>query len=352
MKKGFIHILEIIIVMVGVFVLIMQLVGTPRVDTDWTNVLFSLRANDMLYTLDASGIDWFDGAAVGMAINSSLNASNLLYAVRLKNVIREGISVGVISNTDQEYSTLESSLRSPLFSINGQTPSFGVARITSGEMPFSYDVIFVINKDFGLSDAEKFLANGGGIVEIRDLSVALAGSNPGMGTIHNRLFGVAFSSEVHVGSGAVSFTDRAKDSSKKYFNIYNYFHHIPNGTGMKINETHYFQNFLEPTNEKMDAISPAEAVLSVDGSGAPALVLNEGMSSGRGRTAWLSAGLPLSSDDTSVLLKSLAVWASGEERQVVPGSGLGSSVTAYMYKVYNRDMMQPVEVALTIGSVY
>jgi hypothetical protein len=75
------------------------------------------------------------------------------------------------------------------------------------------------------------------------------------------------------------------------------------------------------------------------------------MAGGKGRTAWLS-GADLSGDDMAVLLKSLVIWSSGEEYYTVPSFTMVAPITVKMVKVYNLGMMQPIEISLTVGSVY
>jgi hypothetical protein len=199
-------------------------------------------------------------------------------------------------------------------------------------------------------------------VEIRDLDVGQAGENGGnMRQVHYNLFGLEYEIGVLPTTGDyLYFTNSAKRPEGRFYNVYKYFHHIPNSTGMKINQTHNFTNTLDGMIDyeriNVSVYSPAaEAALRQEGTNAPALILNAFMADGKGRTAWMSApesGRPLTEDDVAVLVKSLVIWASGESYDVVPGIAASNPSRAVLYKVYNRDMVQPVEVSLSVGSIY
>ncbi len=353
--KGFMHMVEIIIVVLAMFVVVVQLVNTPGIDTDWSRVSLSMRANDILNAMEAAGVDWFNGTHVSAAIKSALNASNMVYSVKLRNVIKPGMKVGCICFNSGEFNEVKDALETDL-SINGQKPDFRVENITTDDMPFGYDAIVVMDRNISYTNAFKYLANGGGLVEVRDLSLQLAGPGENFGDtgfVHQKLFGMAFSNQMPNPSTAeISFNAQAGYPNTTYYNVYNYFYSIPNGTGMKINKTHLFTNFLD-SGEKIQIILPsAKALLNQTSSGAPALIVNQAVASNKGRTAWLSGGAGLTGDDMSVLLKSLVIWASGEEYEVVPGFTMVSPMRASSFKVYNVEMMQPVEIELTVGAVY
>jgi len=354
--KGFMHMVEIIIVMLAMFVVIIQLVGTPPIDTDWSKVSAFMKANDILHTVDASGVDWFNGAQVSSAINGTLNMSNTIYSVKLSNVIKPNMRVGCLCFNAGEFNSVQAALETPGFSINGQTPNMHLENITADEMPLGYDAIIVMDRNISYTNAYKYLANGGGIVEVRDLNNELAGPKENYGDegeVHELLFGIQFSlmGASEPSQDAITFNPSATFPNSTYYGVYKYFSNIPNGTGMKINATHYFQNFLS-SGEQMAVIVPsARALMNQTGTGAPALIVNSAMAGGKGRTAWLS-GADLSGDDMAVLLKSLVIWSSGEEYYTVPSFTMVAPITVKMVKVYNLGMMQPIEISLTVGSVY
>jgi hypothetical protein len=373
--KGFVHVIEIIIVVLAMFVVLGQLVGTPRIDTDWSAVSMSTKLNDILHSLDAAGLDWFDSVAVKRAINGTLNTSNIIYRVQIKNVLKPQIITGCICYNEGELGEVRAALENPPVDINGQHPRFvglhgsSVDNITGEfeggpDLPFGYDVIIVMDKNISYNKAFRYLAQDGGIVEVRDLSLGLAGQNANqlpdrMGDVHNKLFGIEYVSAVSPGSNDLFFTGNAKMVGGNFYNIYSYFYNIPNSTLQKINETHHFTGLLGGNNERMNittlAYNSAQGIIREDITGAPALVLNSFMAEGKGRTAWLSypeSGSLSTNDDMSVLLKALAFWASGETYDVVPAGTMNSPTKAVLYKVLNTNLMQPIEVSLTMGTIY
>jgi hypothetical protein len=87
-----------------------------------------------------------------------------------------------------------------------------------------------------------------------------------------------------------------------------------------------------------------------DGRSVPVSVVNYNIVNGRGRTAWLSNSTAQGLEsDIKQLLKSLIVWTSGEEYQIIRGLEKTDPVTLYFYKALDQDMFQPIELALTLG---
>ena len=66
--KGFLHIVEILIVSMLVFLVLMQFTAVPKQNIDWQSMKLSTQANDLLFSLDKKGIDWYNDSQV----NSSL----------------------------------------------------------------------------------------------------------------------------------------------------------------------------------------------------------------------------------------------------------------------------------------
>jgi hypothetical protein len=360
-RKGFIHVVEIIAVVLAVFVLIFQLMNTPAVNTDWSSIVAKNRANDLVYSLEASGVNWFNYDSVWSRINSTVNQSNMIYSVELRNVIKPGIRVGCVCYNSGEFAEVEGALRSPSFSINGQNPDFEVFNITDSgtgkpDMPFDYDVIIVMDYNISYTDTYKYLGNGGGVIEVRDLTREIAGGNSGDSwAVHTKLFGVNWSVDApHPSSSAIQFTSFSGSFNTTFYNIQNYFYHIPNSSGMRINQTHSFADFLnyeDTVNVTYEYTDTQKVILYQLGTNSPALVANIGMVDGKGRAAWMPEAA-LNDDDMSVLLKSLSVWASGERYMLIPNVQMYNPSSSTLYKVYSADMFQPVEIILTLGNIY
>jgi len=81
-KKGFIHVIEIVVISVLILFAFAQFSYVPSMDTDWTKTKLNLQGNDLLFSLDRSGIDWFDEESVDNALSETL-AQNVIYRVML-----------------------------------------------------------------------------------------------------------------------------------------------------------------------------------------------------------------------------------------------------------------------------
>ena len=78
--RGFIHVVEIIIVSVLTILVVMQFWRLPSMETDWSKTKLGLQANDLLFSLDREGVDWLDGAQVDSYL-SELLPENTIYRV-------------------------------------------------------------------------------------------------------------------------------------------------------------------------------------------------------------------------------------------------------------------------------
>jgi hypothetical protein len=124
--KGFMHIVEIIIIAIVIFVVIMQFLSIPLPEIDWSRTKLGLQANDVLYSLEGMGINWFDKDQLAGNLSLVFNDSNVVYNLKLKNIIKPEILVGCICN-DSEKRTVEDLLES--FEINGRETKFFVEQI-------------------------------------------------------------------------------------------------------------------------------------------------------------------------------------------------------------------------------
>ena len=60
----------------------------------------------------------------------------------------------------------------------------------------------------------------------------------------------------------------------------------------------------------------------------------------------------MADQDMRNMLRTLVVWAAGEENEVIKGEVKNVPVVASIYKTYDKDMFQPVEIVLTMGNLY
>ncbi|HJW96589.1 MAG TPA: hypothetical protein VJ485_00325 [archaeon] len=218
MRKGFIHVVEIIIVTVAVFLIIYQVSQIPRQNSDWESMELYTRANDILFSLDSKGVDWFDPAGVDNALHSSF-PSNTVYNLRIKNAMKPEIKVGCICNASQ-LSQVTNALN--YFEINGQPVRFTITQIQPASIAFSHEhdviVAFEQNLDSYSAQISRFLEAGKGIVKVQDIR-----NSPE--DVMNKLFNVDWDGLLPSPSRNVYFY--SNESSEPYYNIYKYFHSIP-----------------------------------------------------------------------------------------------------------------------------
>jgi hypothetical protein len=218
MRKGFLHIVEIVIVALMAFLVLMQFSYLPKQNADWGSMKLSIQANDILFSLEKKGVDWFNSTQLDHAISSSVS-NNTIYNLKIRNVMKPYINVGCICSV-AENTSLAGTLKP--FEINGQPVSFSVTQINPSSISFSHDYDVIVDFDYNLTNnytqVRQFLAADKGIVEFRHLDQSEIDS------VQTDFFGLTYSLGTPDGS-PVEF--RSNQSSEPYFNIYKYFHNIP-----------------------------------------------------------------------------------------------------------------------------
>ena len=345
--KGFIHIVEIVIITLVMFILVIQFSSIPGAKQDWDKTKLSLRGNDLLYSLDAAGINWLDADEVDQALSQALGGS-VVYDVRVKNVLKPEIQVGCIC-TDTESAYMESVLGP--FTLNGQHISFRVHKIDPSRIAFPgfYDVI-VMGEWAGTNAAgawdsyygeiENFLSGGGGLLQMR----SFGGIND-LDAADINLFGLSWDSGL--GGPTSAKTVFSTEPGDMFYNIEKYFHYIPGGVNLSVwsgFSTFQSSGKISPSNQE-----DYRAVLKQKNTGIPMLIVNSQVSNARGRTAWLAAGQD--SDERRQLVRALVAWLSGEEYRVVP-SDISAPTVFNLYKVFGPDMVQPAEIVLSLGYLF
>jgi hypothetical protein len=342
--KGIIHIAEIVIVAMVMFFAVLQFTYIPRMETDWAGAKLSMQGWDILFTLDEKGINWLDPAGVRTEIGKMLNGTNTQFGLTVRGAPPSDVSVGCICSS-QETLELENMLTG--ITLNGEEVSFSVERIDPADMRFSHenDVIFI--RDYDLTGCDIQLANylmgGRGIVEVRDLG------QDDLDAIQSGMFGLAWDSSLSPDNGNISFA--SVPAQAESYRIYKYFHSIPNSSGQTYPGPYEFESFLSGERVIQKDNDTRRIVMVQEGTGVPASIINYGVSGGAGRSAWLSAGLD-SRDDKKVLIKSLVLWAAGNEFDVVESDVSAAAASFSFFKVLNQDMYQPVEIMLSLGYLY
>ncbi len=342
--KAFIHVVEIIVILISVLIILTQFSYIPRETTSWDSARIMAVANDILFSLDRQGVNWFDPAEVEAALNSSL-PSNLVCSVRLNNVIKPLIRVGCMCSPE-EFADMKSLFSS--FSINGEVISYNLSRTDPASPVFStFNDVYIVF-DYNLTpfegDVRRFLSHGKGIVEIRDMD-----SQNDVDRFQEDVFGLVWDTGVITTTDKIAFSDMLPENI--FYNIKKYFYHIPNSSGQMFQEPHTFDDFLEPQEHAGISGKGTAVILKQQGSeNAPACAARINiMQGGNGRSAWLSGG-PLT-EERGVMIKSLVTWTAGESYDVIQNP-MKSSNTASKLKILNQDMYQIMEIVLKLGYLY
>jgi len=224
MRKGFLHIVEIMIVSLMAFLVLLQFSYVPKQNIDWGGMKLSTQANDILFSVEKKGVDWFNSTAVDQTI-SSFVSKNTIYNLKIRNVMKRNINVGCICSA-AETTSLANALGP--FEINGQPVSFSVAWIDPSKIAFSHDYDVIVDFDYNLTNnytqIMQFLGADKGIVEFRHLDQSKIDS------VQADFFGLEWNSSLpSPGAGGVNTPAefRSNESSDPYYNIYKYFHNIP-----------------------------------------------------------------------------------------------------------------------------
>jgi hypothetical protein len=131
-KKGFLHVIEVVIVVVLIFVVMSQFTSIPMSESTWSSTKLSMMAQDLAYTLQEKGIDWFDKSDLDSNIYSVL-PSTMGYTVHTRQQIPPVMRIGCYCNL-QNYTYLQNSLARDLSGFNGVDRDFITERIVPGNI--------------------------------------------------------------------------------------------------------------------------------------------------------------------------------------------------------------------------
>jgi hypothetical protein len=218
MRKGFLHVVEIVIVGLMTFLVILQFSYLPTQNIDWASMKLSAQANDILFSLDKKDVDWFDPAQVDGAI-SSFVSNNTVYALTVRNSMKPFIKVGCICSA-AETASIAAALQP--FSINGQWVSFSVTQPAPIAFSHEYDVILINDSNMApyYGQIRQFLDADKGMVEFRHLDLS------DIDSVQTDFFGLKWNGSL-ANPDDSSLEFRSNLSSDTYFNLYKYFHNIP-----------------------------------------------------------------------------------------------------------------------------
>ena len=243
MRKGFLHIIEIVVISLVMFLIVMQFTSVPGIPQNFDREKLVLTGNDVLFTLEQKGINWLDKNEVKREIDTLLNKTSMVYSLTLKNAIKSPVLVGCICS-NSEYSFLQSLLTT--FTLNNQTINFSVFQLKAptpgpiaftqvdATLPLIYDVIVAFDYDLAgdvgggpydyTNALYSYLKGGKGIVQVRDLDQAKLNLSEQKGKIQQYFFGVVYDQFTAPLSTSLSFT---QTPITPFWPVQKYFHSFP-----------------------------------------------------------------------------------------------------------------------------
>ncbi len=357
-KKAFIHVVEIVIITLVVFILVVQFSTVPRARSDWERAELISLGNDIISVLDRKGINWLNSTEVNRSISRVLSGTNIMYDVTVYNAIQSNLSIGCICN-DQEYRLLKQNLTP--FRINGEKVEFNVYKIFPSRISFPvvYDVIFLgdgfltsSSPDLYVTEMKNYLKRGRGLVEMQDFTRMIQ-----ITRVQSEVFKLQYGTAST--SGTLSFTPKPGD---RFYNLVKYFHRITNVTGntypgLYTTPYSFTASGMLNNNVKANATGNDDRLILRDSGGAPSMIADEGVVDGFGRTVWMSKG-DANREDRWVLTRAAIAWAAGDVYSVAPGF-MASPVTFSLFKSIPESnpyggvgMYQPLEVILSLGYIF
>jgi hypothetical protein len=346
MKKGFFHILEIVIVTLVMFVVVFQFSAIPSVESDWSRAKLSLKAWDVIQTLNRMGTDWLDPVNVSESITSAINSTNIRYNV-YADLPKSLVQVGCFRCTAGEISRVQSLIHD--FDINDVGVTFGpVINTTTFSVLTDVTVVFDANLTDYEADIVSYLGSGRGVVQMRHLDRSEIDGDP----VQSRIFGLSWDDTLPSKTNDNINFPYYLDQGSRYYPIKSYFYHIQNSSGDFFYEPHMFNSSML-AGEKLNLTDTLteRIVLRQEATNLPACIVREGIISGSGRAAWLADG-PDGESDKEVLFTSLVSWASPHQRVIVESEMARPIGTFTFFTILNDEMYQPVEINLELGYLY
>jgi hypothetical protein len=363
MKKGFFHVVEVVIVAMLVFVILTQFYAIPRAQHSWDTAKLTVMSQDFLYALEELGVDWLDEAAVIDIMDKSVPGT-VAYALSVRPTVRPHIKVGCVCDMDN-YTFLQTWVLNN-FTLNGIERGFSIDWINPSLIDFDLDgpdmqndvLLFWEEPDsvllnIGTAEAQnlsEYLKKGNGLVEFSILTQSHV--NKGW---HNDTFNLVWVDPSDSTRPATSGPDFPYfDPSEDGHVVEKIFMNVFPGMGGFVNfDNLVAQESVYPAdgNEKRILVTqrnPYEGG-TYDGKNVPLSLIDWGVQ-GYGRSAWMTWGdLTGANTQNRQLLKTLVIWAASGKDTVVIESEMKKSVRASMRKILNSDMYEPMRVELRLG---
>jgi hypothetical protein len=233
--RGFLHIIEIIIISLVMFIIVLQFTFIPPIPGDWPGTKIYLMGNDMLFSLEEKGVSWLDRVELTGEMDALLSGTNIIYDITVENAIKSPILVGCLCS-DQETAELKDMLTP--FSLNGQKIEFVVNQIDppgsinffNPVLPLTYDVILLYDYDLGgtnfnySKEMRNFLGADKGVIQIRDLDKNKLNYTKSWGVIQRDYFELKWNPFILPGTQDIYFSITPNLS---FYNIQKYTYNIP-----------------------------------------------------------------------------------------------------------------------------
>lgn len=365
-RKGFFHILEVIIVAMLIFVILTQLYSVPKANQPWDAAKVSIMSEDLLYSLEAKGVDWFDKTEVNRTLYDVL-PKTMGYSVSVSQDVRPVMRIGVVCGA-ADFGTISAILSD--FQLNGIQRDFVLTRIEPGTLDLSNTsahyqndaIMFVGAQAFlpaQIDYLERYLAAGNGVLELSGLTEADVSGSRWYGEVMNLEW---VSDSLYFQSAAARAYFPYMDPDERRYPVQKIFLGVPPSVSPFASFGAFGGETLYPADmasEKIVAIQDSYYVggFEHEGMEVPLSTIDWGVN-GSGRVAWMSnasiSGSTADVNSTKKLLKSLAIWtASGKKYPIIEGS-VSTGATATMRKIYMRPggMYEPVRIDLTVGYHY
>jgi len=361
MRKGFLHIVEAILVVAIVFFTLPQFSTIPRIVSSWDNARLTLMAEDILFSMDSNQTNWFDADEVTGKLESLLSPT-VTYRVSTTLDVRPFVNVTCVCGP-LEYPVFTGIMGSSV-TLNGIERKIENRRVNPGGLDFSLnrnldtDVIVFFDEHPSLTAEQEenlstFMSNGGGVVQFRELEDTDVGDS-----WHDMLFGMDWvyegdSARTVTAQSDFSFlysTDEAYKAKKIFGALY------PGFTGFS---NFALENVTVEDPEKVLVQQYQGGSPSVysggpyDGRPVPMSVINYNVR-GSGRAAWMSnASLDIiTGPENRMLLRSLVLWAGSAKPFDIVGGSMKKSARATITKVVNANFFEPVRIDMSLGYIY
>lgn len=345
-RKGFFHIVEIVIISLVMFVVIFQMSSLSFTGEDWSRAELRVKGRDIIQALDTMGTNWMDGGEVDSRLSYVINNSNVNYRLYSGNLPDSIVNVGCFFCTPEEWNRMVFLLRD--IEINNVGVSFQPIA-PSEELLNEADVMVVFDARLESWESEivRYLEQGKGLVQMRHFTQEEIEDD----SVQGGIFGISWNSSLPShNSNNITFTPGLVQGNR-YYPIKSWFYHIENSSEEFFEEPHEFSySLLAGEKVQVTDLSQERVVLRQLGTNLPACIVRDGVIGGSGRTVWLADGPD--TDEKAVLFTSLVAWASPQRRVIIDNDISKPVGSLSFFTVLGDEMYQPVELTLELGYLY